>query len=125
MVRLLALSFAILLAAQTSPAFAQVTSIKVAGQLAGGYNVSVVCSVSNTGAFSGSGALSAGYTSYPFAIKQGSTTSGKLVLTGNFTVGGGYPVTVSASVPNGPLTFSYIVNGQVIVMNGVGTVTAK
>jgi hypothetical protein len=131
MVRNLALSFAILLTAQAAPAFAQVTSVTVAGQLVGGNNVSAVCTVSNTGQFSGSGVLSGvnpsnGYAfSYPFTITKGTTASGKLVLTGNFAFPGGYPVTLSASVPNGPLVFSYVVAGKTYATAGTGTVTAK
>ena len=131
MVRFLILSLTVLLTAQAAPAFAQVKSIDVTGQLSGGNFVSAVCSVGATGQITGTGVLygtnsSNGYTyKYPFIIKQGSTASGKLVLTGNFAFVGGYPVTLSASVPNGPLTFSYVVNGKTYTMTGTGTVTTN
>lgn len=125
MVRVLVLSLAALLAVQAAPAFAQVTSITVTGQLASGNTVSVVCSVSNTGQISGSGVLGGGATSYPFTITKASTVSGKLVLSGTFAVPGAYPVTLYASVPNGPLVFSYVVNGKNVTMAGIGIVTAQ
>ena len=130
MLRSLVLSMAVLLTAQAAPAFAQVTSINVTGKLTDGSSVSAVCSVGNTGQIMGTGALfgvnpSNGFAyKYPFSITKGSTASGKLVLTGTLA-GAGYPVTLSASVPNGPLTFTYVVNGKSYTMTGVGAVTAK
>lgn len=136
MVRFLALSLTVLLTVQATPAFAQ--SITVNGKLSGGNSVSAVCSVGATGQITGNGVLSGtnprnGYTyKYPFTIteepfeyqRKGAITSGKVVLTGTL-VGAGYPVTLSATVPSGAMTFSYIVKGQVITMSGTGTVTVK
>ena len=128
MVRFLALSLTVLLTAQAAPAFAQ--SINVTGKLSGGNYVNAVCSVGANGQISGTGVLygmnaSNGYTyKYPFAITKGSTTSGKLVLTGTL-VGAGYPVTLTCSVPSGPMTFAYVVNGNTYSFTGTGTVSVK
>ncbi len=131
MVRFLVLSLTVLLTALAAPAFAQAASINVNGKLANGAYVQAVCSVGADGTISGTGVLfgtnpSNGYKySYAFVIKSGSTASGKLVLSGNFAFAGGYPVTLSASIPNGPLTFTYIVNGSSYTTNGVGIVSVK
>ena len=128
MFRFLAMALTVVLATQAAPAFAQ--SINVSGKLSNGNSVTAVCSVGANGNISGTGVMSgtnpsSGYSwSYPFIINKGVTKTGKLVLTGTF-VGAGYPVTLSATVPNGPLTFSYIVKGQVVTMSGTGTVTVK
>ncbi len=105
-------------------------NINVTGQLSGGNFVLATCSVGSNGQVSGTGVLygtnpSNGYTyKYPFTINKLATTSGKLVLYGNL-VGAGYPVTLVASVPNGPMSFSYVVNGNVYSLSGTGTVTTK
>lgn len=128
MVRFLALTFAIVLTAQAAPAFGQ--TINVSGQLSGGNFVNVVCSVGSNGKISGTGVLygvnpSNGYTyKYPFTVANGSTTSGKLVLTGTL-VGAGYPVTLTCSVPSGPMVFAYVVAGKTYSFTGNGTVSVQ
>ena len=127
--RYLILSATILLLAQASPALAQVKTINVTGQLNGGNFVSATCTVGNNGQFSGTGVLygtnpSNGYSyKYPFTISGGSTASGKLVLTGKMTAGPA--VTLSATVPNGAMSFSYVIGGKTYTYTGTGTVTVK
>ena len=128
MCRLLALSAAVLLA-QASSALAQPTSIGVQGQLSGNNFVTVSCTVGNNGQITGSGVLygknpqtGAITYSYPFAVSRATTTGGKLVLTGKMAAGPA--VTISATVPNGPLVFSYVVNGVTYSLTGQGTVVA-
>ncbi|MBC8116257.1 MAG: hypothetical protein H7062_17860 [Candidatus Saccharimonas sp.] len=130
--RILVLSVAMLLASQAAPAAAPATSISVVGQLSGGNKVSASCTVGKTDLITGAGSLSGTNTSngykysYPFNITKGSTTSGKLVLTGKFAPAyGGYPVTLTASVPSGSVSFAYVVNGKTYTLNGTGTVTVK
>ena len=60
---------------------------------------------------------------YPFTISKGSTATGKLVLTGKIV--NGPPMTLSCSVPNGPMVFSYVVNGNTYSLAGQGTVTVN
>ena len=128
MSRILVLSTAFLLAEQTAPAAGPVTSIAVSGQLSGGNYVSATCAVSNLGQVNGSGSLygtnpSNGYSyNYAFSITKLSTASGKLTLTGKFTSNGS-PVTLTASVPSGPMSFTYVVNGKSYTYTGTGTVT--
>jgi len=128
MVRSIILSLAVLLTALAAPAFAQ-TSINVQGSLSNGSNVAAVCSIKN-GQVSGTGVLyginpANGYTfRYPFAITSLSTAKGQVILGGNI-VGTNIPVTLSATVPNGPLSFAYVVNGTTYTLTGMGTVTVK
>jgi hypothetical protein len=116
----------LLLLSQGSAAMAQ--SIKVEGQLSGGNNVYIVCTIAN-GKITGTGALygtnpSNGYKySYPVTITQGITAQGKLILTGKLA--GAYDLTLTSSVPNGPMVFSYAVNGSTYTLTGQGTVTVK
>lgn len=123
------LSVAILLAGQVARAAGPVTSIAVDGQLSGGNNVSAACTIPKPGQITGTGSLSGtnpsnGYKySYPFYINKLSTASGKITLSGNF-VNIGYPVTLTASVPSGPMSFTYVVNGKSYTLTGTGTVTA-
>ncbi len=130
MVRFLALSFVVLLSAQATPAFAQV-NINVTGQLSGGNFINAVCSVSKSGQVGGTGVLygvnpSNGYRyQYPFAITNMSTATGKLVLTGSFVSVPGSVVTLSASVPSGPMAFTYVINGNSYTMTGTGQVSVK
>ncbi|MEK6262442.1 MAG: hypothetical protein AABP62_27910 [Planctomycetota bacterium] len=129
--RILVLSVALLLTAQAAPAAAPVTAIGVVGQLSGGNKVSASCTVGKTGLITGAGSLSGTNTSngykysYPFNITRGSTASGKLVLTGKMTGANGYPVTLTARVPNGAVSFAYVVNGTTYTLTGTGTVTVK
>ncbi len=53
-------------------------------------------------------------TGKPFAITG---------VQGNF-VNIGYPLTLTASVPSGPMSFTYVVNGKSYTLTGTGTVTA-
>ena len=125
--RILVLSVAMLLATQAAPAAAPATSISVVGQLSGGNKVSASCTIGKAGLITGAGSLSGsdpGSAGYPFTITKGTTASGKLVLTGKMT-GVNYPVTLTASVPNGPLSFAYVVNGKTYTQSGTGTVTVK
>ena len=116
----------LLLLSQGSAAMAQ--TIKVEGQLSGGNNVSVVCAIVN-GQISGTGTLygtnpSNGYKySYPFTVTKGTTAQGKLILTGKLA--GGLDMTLSSTVPNGAMVFSYVVNGKTYSFTGQGTVTVK
>jgi hypothetical protein len=116
----------LLLLSQGSSAMAQ--TIKVEGQLSGGNNVYVVCTITN-GQVTGSGALygtnpSNGYKySYPITVTKGTTAQGKLVLTGK--IAGMYNMTLTSSVPNGPMVFSYVVNGNTYSFTGQGTVTVN
>ena len=130
MSRFLAVSAAILLASQA--AFAgPVTGISVSGKLSGDKSLGVSCTVGKTGLISGTGSLTGKNTetgtefSYPFYISKGSTAKGKLTLTGKMTAVNGPAVTITASVPSGAVTFSYVVNGKTYSMTGTGTVTTK
>lgn len=130
MTRNLVLFVAVFLTSQAAPVARADTKISVKGQLSGGAYVLAECTVSNTGQVGGTGKLfgtnANGYAyAYPFTIKRVSTANGKLILSGNFAVTGAPPVTLTASVPSGPQTFNYVVNGQTITMTGQGTVTVK
>jgi hypothetical protein len=120
---------ATVLMAHASSAQAQVSSITVQGQLAGNNFVNATCAVGNGGQVNGSGVLygvnpANGYTyQYPFVITKATTAQGKLILTGNMTAGP--PVTITSSVPNGPLVFSYVVNGKTYSLAGQGAVILK
>jgi hypothetical protein len=128
MSRILVVSAAILLAEQAAPAAGPVTLIAVSGQLSGGNFVSATCAVPTPGQIGGARRLygtnrSNGYSySYAFNINQLSTAGGKLTLTGKFTSNGA-PVTLTASVPSGPMSFTYVVNGKSYTYTGTGTVT--
>jgi len=128
MVRVLALVLGVVLSAQAAPAFAQ--SVNVFGKLDNGNFVNAVVSKGANGQFSGTGVLygvnpSNGYRyQYPFSINRLATAPGQVILTGNM-IGAGFPVTLTATVPNGPLTFSYVVNGKTYTMAGTGSVTIK
>lgn len=130
MFRFLILSFAILMAVQAPADAGPITGVSVAGQLNGGNTVSASVAIAANGQASGAGNFSGtnpanGYKwSYPFAINKLSTAGGKLTLTGQM-VGVGYPVTLSATVPNGPLTFTYVVNGKAVSSAGTGVVSVK
>lgn len=124
MIRFLVLSLAVLLVAQAAPALAQTTSITVKGKLTDGNYVSAEVAVGKNGQVSGSGALIGTNFSRAFTITKASTTTGKLVLTGTIT-GANIPVTITATVPNGALSFSYLVNGNTYTLTGIGIVTAK
>ncbi len=126
--RVLVLSAVVLLALAPS-AMAQPTTINVEGKMSNGGFVNAVCSISKTGQITGTGVLygqnpGTGATyKYPFTISKGTTAQGKLVLTGKLAAGP--PVTLTASVPNGPLVFSYVVNGNTYSLTGQGTVSVK
>lgn len=128
MLRILGLS-AVLLLTQTSLVMAQSYTITVQGQLSGGNFVNAVCTTGPNGQFTGTGVLygtnpSTGTTyQYPFTVTKGSTATGKLVLTGKMTAGP--EVTLTTTVPNGPQTFKYVVNGKAYTLTGQGTVTVK
>ena len=51
--------------------------------------------------------------------------AGKLVLTGSFVSVPNSVVTLSASVPSGPMTFTYVVNGNSYTLTGSGAVSVK
>ncbi len=116
----------LLLLSQGSAAMAQTVTIE--GQLSGGNNVHVVCTVAN-GQLTGTGALfgtnpSNGYKySYPIAITHAATGQGTLALTG--TLGGVANMTLTSTVPNGPMVLSYVVNGNTYTLTGMGIVTVK
>ena len=116
----------VLLLSQASSAMAQ--TIKIEGQLAGGNNISAVCTINN-GQITGTGVLygtnpSNGYKySYPFTISKGTTAQGKLILTGKIV--NGPDMKLSASVPNGPMVFSYVVNGATYSLTGQGSVIVQ
>ncbi len=106
------------------------TKIEVNGQLGGGTKLYTKVLVDSAGAVSGAGAIygvnaetGLGY-SYYFRIKGLSTANGKLNLAGELTPEeGGGAVYVIASVPSGPLTFIYFVNGKMVTLTGQDTVT--
>ena len=127
MKRFLVLSAFVLLSAQASSAVAQATTINISGKLSDGSFVDVVCQVGANGQITGTGVLygvNNGFTyKYPFAVTSGTTAQGKLILTGK--VVGGPPVTLSVSVPNGPMVFSYLVNGKTITLTGQDTVIVQ
>jgi hypothetical protein len=125
MFRFLALSAAVLLA-HASLVQAGPLSIVIAGQLAGGNNVSANCTIANgqitgTGVLYGTNLSTGAAYRYPFTISKGTTANGKLVLTGKIV--NGPPMTLSCSVPNGPMVFKYVVNGNTYSLAGLGTVT--
>jgi len=127
MKRLLVLPAIVILLSQASSAMAQ--TIKIQGKLDGGNFVSAVCSVGANGQISGTGVLygqnaATGATyKYPFVISKGVTAQGKLILTGNLIAGPA--VTLSASVPNGAMVFSYVINGKTYSYAGTGTVLVQ
>ena len=127
--RIFVLPALVLLMAQASLAMAQVTSIKVEGQLADGNVVTATCSVGNNGQITGTGALSGKNSvtgamySYPFVISKGVTAQGKLVLTGKMVAGPA--MTLSATSPNGAVVFSYVINGKTYSYAGQGTISVK
>lgn len=127
--RFFVLSAAVLLTAQAEPALAQVTAINVHGKLSNGNFVSAACTVGINGQVTGTGVLygtnpSNGYTyQYPFTINKASTAPGVIYLSGNFTAGP--PIVLRATVPNGPLVFTYLVGGTNYTLTGTGTVTFK
>jgi hypothetical protein len=128
MCRVLVLSATVLLA-QTAFVLAQPSAIIIDGQVAGGNFVTATCTVGKAGQITGSGVLygtnpgtGANY-KYPFTISQGSTATGKLVLTGKMAAGPA--VTLSATVPAGDMVFSYVVNGKTVSLAGKGSVTVK
>lgn len=116
----------LLLLSQGSAAMAQ--TIKIEGQLAGGNNVSVVCTIAN-GQVTGAGTLygtnpSNGYRyAYPITVTQGTTAQGKLILTGKLA--GSLNMTLTSSVPNGAMVLSYTVNGKTYSYAGQGSVTLQ
>jgi hypothetical protein len=59
-----------------------------------------------------------------FIISNGVTGPGTLTLSGNIA-GTSYPVTLTATVPNGPMTFTYVINGNSYTLAGIGKVTVK
>ena len=126
--RVLALS-AVVLLALASTATAAPTSLTVDAKLNDGNVVTATCNISQTGQFTGAGVLSGknaatGTTySYPFTITKGSTAGGKLTLAGKLA--GLYDVTLSTTVPNGAVVFSYVVNGKTYSFPGQGAVTVK
>ena len=125
------LAVAIMLAVQTAATAGPGLSIGVVGQLNGGNNVSASCSVSATGQASGAGALtgtnpSNGYKySYPFTITKVASAPGKVILTGNLVAAPTVPVTLTATVPNGPVSFVYVIGGKSYSYTGTGVVTIK
>lgn len=129
MKRFFVLSAIMLLALQASPAFGQVSSITITGQLSGGNFVAANCTVGNNGQITGAGVLygtNPGTNStykYPFTISSGFTGKGTLTLTGKMAAGP--DVTLTTTVPNGPIVFSYVVNGKTYSLTGQGQVTVK
>lgn len=103
--------------------------IQVDGQLAGGNFVTATCSVGNNGQITGTGVLygqnpvTGATWRYPFAVTQGTTAQGKLILKG--AIPGGPAVTLSASVPAGAMVFSYVVGANTYSLAGQGTVVVK
>lgn len=130
MSRFLFATVAILLATQAPLSAGPVTQIYVTGKLSGGNFVVATCSVSNTGQVTGTGVLygmntQTGTTySYPFVITQGVTGPGTITFTGAIA-GGGPPITLMATVPAGPIAFTYVVNGNTYGYTGQGTVSTK
>jgi hypothetical protein len=129
MKRMIVLPTFALLLLQASWVMAQPTSVSIEAKLTTGDFISASCNISSTGQFTGSGVLygvnkANGYTyRYPFVISKGVTGQGKLILTGQMT--SGPLVSLSVTVPNGPVAFSYVVNGKTYTMTGVGTVLVK
>lgn len=129
MYRNLAAIVALLVASQVAWA-ATPKRITVAGQLSGNTRVSAQCTVSSTGQVSGTGSLtgrnSNGTTyGYPFVIKTITTATNKITLKGNFAVTGNPPITLTATVPSGAMSFQYVINGQTVNYTGTGTVTVR
>lgn len=125
MSRILVCSAVLLLATQV--AFAAVTTRKVIvdGQLTGGAKVQATCTVSSTGQASGTGKFSGPGYSYPFTINKVTSGTGTLTFSGNFTMAGAYPVTLTVSVPSGNQTFKYVINGKTVTLTGPGTPTIQ
>lgn len=125
MSRILVCSAVLLLATQI--AFAAVTTRKVIvdGQLTGGSKVQATCTVSSTGQASGAGKFSGPSYSYPFTINKVTSGAGTLTFSGNFTMAGAYPVTLTVSVPSGNQTFKYVINGKRVTLTGTGTATIQ
>jgi hypothetical protein len=119
---------AVVLTAQAAPAVAQ--SVNVAGKMSNGAYVQAVCSVGSNGKLTGTGSLfgtnpANGFAyKYPFIISNGSTGPGTLTLTGTIA-GTSYPVTLTATVPNGPMTFTYVIGSNSYTLTGIGKVTVK
>ncbi len=124
--RVLVWSAVVLLATQVALAAGTSRKVTVSGQLSGGTKVSVTCTVSSTGGVSGGGTLSGTGGSYPFTVTKFTTDTAKglITFTGHFT-GATYPLTLTAKFPNGAQTFSYVVNGKTVTLNGQGTVTIQ
>lgn len=129
MYRNLAAVIGILVAAQVASA-ATPKRITVAGQLSGNTRVSAQCIVSSTGQVSGTGSLTGrnpnGTTyGYPFVIKTITTTTNKITLKGNFAVTGSPPITLTAAVPSGAMSFQYVINGRTVNYTGTGTASVR
>jgi len=108
----------------TQAAFAAGTKkVVVSGQSTSGAKWSVTSTISTNGAASGTGMLSVGTGRYPITITKLATGQGTITFSGKFS--NGIPVTITAAVPNGKQTLSYVVNGQSVVLTGAGTVNIE
>lgn len=123
--RVLVWSVVMLLATQVAIAAVPSKKVVVTGKYPGGLTVNVTCNVLSTGQATGSGTLSGTAFSYPFNVTKISTGQGTVILSGHFTSGVSYPITLTAHVPSGTQTFSYVVNGQTVSMTGQGTVVIQ
>ena len=130
--QILVLSAAILLATQVVVADSPPRTITVQGRLSAGNNVTAQCVLASTGEVRGTGRLygtnpSNGFAySYPFVINSISTASGRIILGGRFAVTNGAAVSLTASVPRGPMVFTYgLAGGGTYSLTGQGTVTVR
>lgn len=130
--KILVLSAILLLATQAVIADSPPRTITAQGRLSAGNNVTAQCVVQSNGSVRGTGRLygtnpSNGYTySYPFVINSIATASGRVILGGNFAVTNGARVTLTASVPQGPMVFTYgLSGGGTYSYTGQGTVTVR
>jgi hypothetical protein len=127
-----ALLLAVLASARLGAA-AQVNTITVSGRLtSGGASGSYVNATATRGrsGFTGQGTLygrnpqTGRNYSYPFVINSATTGPNTVILYGNFT--SGPAVRLSATVPNGALTFVYrLANGTQVSSSGSGTVSLR
>lgn len=123
--RVLVWSVVMLLATQVAIAAAPSKKVVVTGNYPGGLTVNVTCNVQSNGQATGSGTLSGTGFSYPFNVTKVSSGLGTVTLSGKFTSGISYPITLTARVPSGTQTFSYVVSGKNISMTGQGTVVVQ
>lgn len=127
MYRLVAFCATALLASHFASASARAATINVHGKMSNGSFVTAVCTVGPNGQVSGTGVLygsnpQTGTTfKYPFVISRIATGQGAVYLYGKLAAGP--EVRIAASVPNGPMTFTYVINGIPYTLTGQGTVT--